>query len=151
MFATHTSSMPKLYSIQYNYKNYYKIYNAIFGRANAPFTFRFLEVTPNNYLLVRVKDNLILCICEGELGLSASFQEHTPLIIQPIEVKEGIFVLAVQNQSSQRYICYDGYVLHQYYVGLKTVDYIEDAAIWSIQEAEKPLSQILQKNHFSVN
>lgn len=151
MCTSHNHSTPKRYNIQYKNQSYRKIYNAIFGRANKPYAFRFLEITPNNYLLVREKDNLILCTCEGELSLSTSFEKHTPLIIQPIEVKKGFFALVVQNQSPQQYICYDGYVLHEYYAGLKTVNSLLEAAVWSIQEVQNISPSIIENHHFSLN
>jgi len=141
----------KLYTIQYHHKNYQNVHNAIFGRASKPYPFRFLKINTKGYVLARNTDDLILCIDEGELCMSISFGKCAPLIIQPIKVKKRTFVLSVQNQSNQQYIDYDAYVLHEYYVGLKTMNSVEDAAIWAIHEVENESLPIIKNNYFSLN
>ncbi len=150
---TITLNPSKLYTIQYTHESYQNVHNGIFGRASKPYPFRFLKIDTNSYLLVRDKDGLVICMEEGELSLSTSLEKCVPLIIQPVKVKNGTFALSVLNQPNQQYICYDDYVLHEYYVGLKTVDSVVDAAIWSIQEVENELLSIIQNknNHFNLN
>lgn len=148
MCASYYPSTSKLYSIQYNNPSHHKIYNAILGRANEPYAFRFLEVIPNSYLLVREKDKLVLCMTEEGTTMCSLHGSFSPLLLQPIQVKSGEYAILTKNQSPQQYLCYDGYVLHSYYIGLKELNTLEEASMWTIKELSP--QEIFQKRMFFV-
>lgn len=145
-------NLKKFYVIQYQDIRHQHIHNAIFGRASQPYHFSFCKVKEGNYLLVRQKDERVLCF-DGE-SLSMNFMHDTihAVMVKPIKIREGAYALQVQNQSlAEKYICYDGYVLHEYYIGLSEVNSVEDAAIWTIGEVPNINNSVINCMEFALN
>ena len=148
----------KLYTIRHHNKNYQNLYNAIFGRANKPYPFAFLKIAENHYLLSRYEDNQILCFDHnGELKMSGGSTDFSALIVNPMKGKQEAYALSIKNQQLQGYICYDGLVLHEYYIKWKATTSINEAAIWSISEvpnaqlSSAETSNIKNCKHFALN
>ncbi|MGB1243328.1 MAG: hypothetical protein ACPG49_12445 [Chitinophagales bacterium] len=131
-----TPNSSKLYSIQCDKSNFRNVHNAILGNARQPYHFRFWEIAEGSYLLVRYKDGLVICCNDEELEMRTTFAPNC-ILVRPIEVKEGLYALAVRNQGVQKYICCNGFVLNEYFISLEVVNSIEEAAIWKIQEVSK--------------
>ncbi len=141
-FNSFSPSHSKLYTIQYNNKSYKNIHNAIFGRASKPYRFNFFKTGEGEYFLTRYEDRKVLCIGKEGLEMHSSIKGKKLAKVKFIKVSKNTYALSVQNQETQKYITYNGYVMHEYYVGLEVSDSIIDLGIWTINE----ISQI----HLSV-
>ncbi|MFK7906600.1 MAG: hypothetical protein AB8B69_15825 [Chitinophagales bacterium] len=132
-FNNFSPDCSKLYTIEYNNKNYRNIHNAIFGRASEPYRFGLFKMG-ESYVLARYKDGKVLCIGEEGLEMRSSTQSVQPAMIQFMKVSKNTYALSIQNQGVQKYLAYEGYVLNEYYVGLQVSDSVTDLGVWSINE-----------------
>ncbi|MGB0932306.1 MAG: hypothetical protein ACPGVB_16110 [Chitinophagales bacterium] len=109
--------------------------------------FSFFKIEEDGYLLTRSEDRKVLFWNNEYLEMDTIDKGTTPVIIKPVEVQKGVYALSVQNQKKQQYICFDGYVLHNYYISLKVVDFIEDAAMWRIEQVTHKDKVVFKNNY----
>lgn len=153
-FNSFSPDCSKLYTIHYNNKNHRNTHNAIFGRASKPYRFGFFRIAEDEYILTRYEDKKVLCIGEEGLEMHSLIRSKKPARIKFIKVDKRTYALSIQNEGIQKYITYDGFVFHEYYLGLQASDSILDLGIWILNEVshiQQPISEISMTNNVALN